>query len=62
METKSRNQGLVPRLVETALEGDFRFWAQFIRKSVNHRVMQFHFNPSETLPRIAKNEEVSVTV
>ena len=33
---------------------DFRFWAQFIRKSVNHRVMQFHFNPSETLPRIAK--------
>ena len=23
----------------------FRFWAQFIRKSVNHRVMQSHFNP-----------------
>ena len=28
-----------------AMAGDFRFWAQFIRKSVNHRVMQFHFNP-----------------
>ena len=24
---------------------DFRFWAQFIRKSVNHRVMQFPLTP-----------------
>ena len=48
--------------ISRGVQGDFRFWAQFIRKSVNHRVMQFHFNPSETLPRIAKNEEVSVTV
>ena len=51
---------------------DFRFWAQFIQKSVNHRVMQFHFNPyhsSATLPWIiffifanCKNEEVAVTI
>ena len=41
---------------------DFRFWAQFIRKSVNHRVMQFHFNPSETLHRIAKMKKIEVSV
>jgi len=34
--------------------GDFRFWAQFIRKPVKHRSTQTNFNPSETPPRIAK--------
>ena len=46
--------------------GDFRFWAQFIRKSVNHRVMQFHFTPNLSLvcdfTANYKNEEVAVTV
>ena len=40
---------------------DFRFWAQFIRKSVNYRITQFHFNPSKTY-RELQNEEVAVTV
>ena len=33
---------------------DFRFWSQFIRKSVNYRVMLFHFNPSATYRELQK--------
>ena len=40
-------------------KSNFRFCAQFIRKSVNHRVIQFHFNPSETLPRSQKRSYAS---
>ena len=45
------------RSLHCTLQDPFRFWAQFIRKSVNHRIMQSHFNPLFT-----KNEEVAVTV
>ena len=41
-------EGLVPRLHGSrglASSRDFRFWAQFIRKSVNHCVMQFPLTP-----------------
>ena len=44
-------------LEQQSQSGDFRLWVQFTRKSINHRVIQFHFNPyhlSAILPRIAK--------